>query len=104
MMLIKIVRLGKGVIPLAKQEMAMADAEYLKRFTGGGMALIILQIIMAFVSSVVLIIISPIIPEHDTITGTIGFASKAAFQLLCTVGIVLVSYLLHWRDSCRLTS
>lgn len=91
MMLFKIVRLGRRVIPLPRNQMTNSETDYLAKFTRTGMVLAFLQIIMACVSSVALIILSPIFPEHELLLGTIGFASKGIFQILCTLGMVLVS-------------
>lgn len=91
MMLFKIVRLGRRIIALPRDQMTNVDTDYLSKFTKKGMVLAFLQIVMACVSSVVLIILSPIMPERELLLGTIGFASKGMFQIFCTLGIVLVS-------------
>ena len=90
MMLFKIVRLGKGVINLPQKEMLLGEVDYLSRFTTIGVLMAMVQILMALVSTVTLIILSPIMPQNDFLLGVIGFSSKAVFQLLCSLGMALV--------------
>ena len=94
MMLFKIVRLGKGVISLPKRDM-MGEVDYLTRFTTIGIFMAGTQMVMAFVSTLTLIFLSPVIPNNNQILGTIGFVSKGVFQMLCTFGIALVSVANH---------
>jgi hypothetical protein len=91
MMLFKIVRLGKGVIALPKNQ-DMGNTDHLSKFTGIMMIIVFLQIALAVVSSITLIILSPIYPEQEYVFGTIGFASKGIFQILCTLVMVMVSF------------
>jgi len=91
MMLFKIVRLGRRVIALPKEQLGQTEDDYLAKFTKRGIVLAFLQIVMAIVSSIVLIIMSPIYPDKELVLGTIGFATKGMFQILCSFGIILVS-------------
>jgi hypothetical protein len=89
MMLFKIVRLGKGVIALPKSQ-DMGNTDYLSKFTGVMTAMVSLQIALAMVSTIMLIILSPVYPDQDIVFGIIGFASKGSFQILCTFVMVMV--------------
>jgi hypothetical protein len=90
MMFHKLVRLGRRVITLPRTQ-ELGNTEYLTKFTRTGKMLMIMQVGMIILSSVALIILSPILPDQEYLLGTIGFASKGIFQFLVTSGIVLVS-------------
>jgi hypothetical protein len=91
MMLFKVVRLGKGIIALPRREL-LGEVDYLQKFTLVGRSLVVFQIVMALTSSTCLIILSPALPHAEYVLGTIGFATKGAFQISCTIGLFLVSH------------
>ena len=86
MMLLKIVRLGRGAIALPREE--LGEAQYLSQFNRYGSILLFLQSFAAAFSCICLIILSPILPASDALLGKLGFASKGIFQFVCTLGIV----------------
>jgi hypothetical protein len=73
LMLLKLVRLGKKIIPLSLQGDELA---HLEKFDSLGMFMLFLQAFSLTGSSLVLIILSPVMPQHDYILGTCGWAFK----------------------------
>ena len=84
--LIRVVRLGDKIIP--KSHRGLSENKHLARFDMIGKILFILQAVAVFSSSLVLIVVGPIIPEHEQIFMQIGFACKAFFLAICAGGFV----------------
>ena len=60
----------------------------LEAFDRIGLLLVILSVTSAIAISVLLVILSPIFPEHDILFGVIGFASKGLFLCFVTFGLL----------------
>ena len=78
MMLLKLVRLGQKIIPMSLRQ-AEGDHQHLpslEKFNMVGLGLLFLQFFSMISSSLVLIVLSPIFPEQDTLFGSIGFSLK----------------------------
>ena len=84
-LLIRTVRLGERLIP--HDARFQDEFRVLRQFSSIGILLFLFQVSAAVVSSIVLIILSPISPNRDQLFGVIGFAGKGVFQILCIFGI-----------------
>lgn len=72
--LLRLVRLGKKIIPLVAED--VDELNELQKFEKIGSVLFLIQTFSALTSSVLLMIISPIFPEHDLVLAQIGFGLK----------------------------
>ena len=72
--LVRLVRLGKLIIPLKCENLDALNQ--LQNFELLGKALFALQILCAIVSCIALVIVSPIHPNNDQQLGRVGFAFK----------------------------
>ena len=84
--LIRVVRLGEKILP--KSHRGFDENKHLARFDMIGKILFILQAVAVFSSSLVLIVVGPIVPDHEQIFMQIGFACKAFFLAICAGGFV----------------
>lgn len=87
-MLLRVLRLGVSIARFDMLKVSENEILKLKTFGVLGKLLFYLQVLSLGVSSLILIIIGPIIPQHEALLGRIGFGFKASFLASSTVGIV----------------
>jgi hypothetical protein len=83
--LLRTVRLGSKIIPLARD---IGDAS-LRLFTLFGKVLIFVQLFSILSATLTLIILSPVFPNMHDLLGRIGFASKAIYLTSFCSGMVM---------------
>ena len=83
--LIRVVSLGEKIIPKARRQDTEAFRN-LRNFDGLGRFMLICQVIFLLASSIVLIILSPVFPEHVEVIARVGWGCKSAFLLCCQCG------------------
>jgi len=84
--LVRLVNLGEKILPKSSR-----NAETIKRvtgFDGPGKLLFAIQVVSLVVSTVVLIVLSPILVEYEMVLSHVGFGTKALFMLFCIGGYV----------------
>jgi len=82
----RLVSLGEKIIP--KSSRGTSASSQLANFDGLGKVLFTIQTISAVVSSVVLIVLSPIFTQNELVVSRIGFGSKGVFMAFCIGGYV----------------
>ena len=80
------VKLGSKIIPLASAQKYQTK---LSRFTNFGKGLVFFQAFSIAISSLVLIVITPILPEYFVVLGMIGFCFKGLFQFFVFFSLVI---------------
>ena len=85
--LLKLVHLGERIIPRSHQHLAENYLQ-LATFDNLGKSLLVFQVASLVTSSAVLIILGPIMPQHEQIFLQVGFAFKAFFAMFSVAGYV----------------
>jgi hypothetical protein len=85
--LLKLVNLGEKIIPKSHQQFA-TDYLNLATFDSVGKALLVFQVASLLTSSGVLIVLGPILPQHEQVFLQVGFAFKAFFVAFSVLGYV----------------
>ena len=83
---VRFVRLGNRILPRAHR--TEENQKSLSTLDGFGKLALHVQIASLVFSSVILIIIGPIIPEHDVLLGKLAFAFKINFECFCVFGCI----------------
>jgi hypothetical protein len=83
--LIKLVGLGEKIIPKSHRQYADKTLASFDRF---GKTLLVTQVVSFGISSLVLIIIGPILPEQEQLFLEMGFGLKSVFAALSSAGYV----------------
>jgi hypothetical protein len=84
--LLRLVKLGDKILPKAQR--THDHGRELNKFDGLGKFMLAIQVFSLLVSSFLLIVLGPIIPEYEVLMGRIGFGFKASFILFCAAGII----------------
>jgi len=79
------VRLGAKIVMVSKD---LGNTSSLEKMDRSGYILISIAAFFLFLTSTVLIFAGPIYPEDDLLFGRIGWASKGAFQICISLGLM----------------